>query len=303
MKLSSFFSSSPSKEEVSEFNHFFYTDVLGAQLDSYNRGYGPKKEFDFLNPSRFVPKEAHFHHSLLSGIQSRELKGHGMTDIRMFQYNVSSEEHYSSAIMTVDTADDVARLFLLSDYMGDCRIYRADGSALFEPFMENDIADKRFFAQYISELIRFERRYLSLTHPTSDLIRRNLPLKGGAAPSRINLREVIRNSSFESEKSSAELSKMLKVRVSPKIHHKLLCNAYTDDSGLFYIRPLRNCILILCRKGFDDTETLGKIRWLLRNPFVEEEFNRSGINTILFTDMFTGLHDFINYKEIDPARL
>lgn len=294
MSISSFFARTPSSEESYEFNRIFHEDVLRALTDSYNCGFGIKSGFDFLSPTRFIHEDSGINRSLLSSVKSRELKGHGLTGIRLFIYETGTAEPYISSIVVTDTVNQLTRYYTLSGDYG----YKVYLNGSMDAFLESEIMGKSQFEKCIIESAKLEQKYFGLMTSSSNVIKQSLPLKRKQESFPVNYQNYIRRNSTG---SSIDFAKQLKINFNPRLGHKLLTLTFVDDSGFFYIRPLGEGIIVMCRRGFKDAATIMKIKWMFSLPIFKEEYLVP--NVFIFTDMLTDQHEFVDVREIDKTKL
>ena len=79
----------------------------------------------------------------------------------------------------------------------------------------------------------------------------------------------------------------LKSWLADKLPQTLIYRTSVDINVLFYIRSIGNRILVICRRCFNDSNTIEKLKWLFKLPLTKELCHETGVKTFIFTDETT----------------
>lgn len=282
-------------EDLHELNRFFHEETLRSLIDSYNTGSGSKYSFDFLDPGRFIHEDSGVNLSLISGIKSREIKGHSLPDVRFFLYETGTPSPYMCSILVVDTIARLARYYTLLGGNSGCNVYYNGNS---DAFIAEEVADRNQFEKCIIETTKVEQKFRSLHNSSSTLLISSLPRKRLTDVFPINFQEKLKKLTTDWE---IHFAKSLKQYFNPTFGNNLLTQIFVDHSGFFYILPVGGCIVVICRKGFKDGSTLRKLGWMYGLPIFQDPRMRT--DAFVFIDPLSNQHEFLDVREIDLPKL
>lgn len=285
MSILNFFKKSPMQEEIAEFSHYFMYYVLEWLVGDYNAG--KISESEFMNPYKYE-KASDIDETLWAGVHVSEMPS-SYSGIKLYRYNGwQNPENIGdgiNAIVVAETSTHTARVFTLvyykwNPYKWSVQCY--NGEYNFQTFI--DIDEKRQFEYCVKRELELECKYLNGALPNSNAISNQLGLKQihinkSTAP---NWRKCLKE-----QKEANYVAGCLKVRLACKLPQNLIYRTSVDIDGLFYIRSVGNRILVICRRGFNDTITIEKLKWLFNLPQTQELCQEKGVKTFIFTDETT----------------
>lgn len=289
------FSKNPSKEDLCELNRFFHEETLSAVISSYYSGFDSKSNFDFLTPSRFIYDDSGVNKSLLSGITSREIKGHAIKNIRLFSYETQTNNPYICSILVADTDRQIAQYYSLTQNGSGYDVFY---NGTLDKFLATEISRREDFEKCIIETTKVEQKYRSLGKSSSNCIISSLPNKKLTDVFTIDFQDKLNR---HTSNPTIMFAKSLKIYFNPRAGIDLIERIFVDYSGFFYIFPVGECIVIICRKGFKDPHTIHKIRWMFTLPIFQDSFTRT--DSLIFIDPLTNQHEFLDVRSIDLSKL
>lgn len=286
MRIFNFFKKSPTQKEIAEFSYDFMYHVLEWLVKDYNAG--KICESDFMNPYKYE-KVSIINENFWAGIHVSEIPSSYGGAIKLYRYNGWQNPENPgdgiNAIVVAEMSTHTARVFTLVYYKPnpyEWSVQCNNGEYNFQTFI--DIDKKQQFEDCIKRELELECKFLNNVLPNSNVISNQLGLKQihinkSTAP---NWRKC-----WKEQKEATNVAGYLKVRLAYNLPHNLIFRTSVDIDGLFYIRSVGNRILVICRRGFNDSSTIEKLKWIFNLPQTKELCRERGVKTFIFKDETT----------------